>query len=114
METYEFTCPSCKEKEANKGKKSVKKQTQPPKNGTISQSQNTKNKRDVKAASKQVVAPSNGIQGVKGSDESATTKAAEIKKSSAKVSAPAISASGDNKSKIVLINKAVAPQIATP
>jgi hypothetical protein len=61
METYEFTCPSCKEKEANKGKKSVKKQTQPPKNGTISQSQNTTNKRDVKAASKQAVAPSNGI-----------------------------------------------------
>jgi hypothetical protein len=114
METYEFTCPSCKEKEANKGKKSVKKQTQPPKNGTLSHSQNTTNKRDVKAASKQAVEPSNGIHGVKASDEYASTKASEIKKSSAKVSAPAISASGDNKSKIVLINKAVAPQIATP
>jgi hypothetical protein len=38
METYEFTCPTCKEKEANKGKKSAKKSTQPPKNATASQS----------------------------------------------------------------------------
>jgi hypothetical protein len=61
METYEFTCPSCKEKEANKGKKSAKKSTQPPKNAPASQSQTTINKRDVKAASKQAAAPSNGI-----------------------------------------------------
>ena len=115
METYEFTCPSCKEKEANKGKKSAKKPAQSTKTVVITQSQTTTNKRDVKAASKQIVAPSNGSQGVKaGSDESAATKGGDIKKSTAKVSAPAISISGDNKSKIVLINKAVAPQIGAP
>ena len=97
METYEFTCPSCKEKEANKGKKSAKKSTQPPKNAPASQSQTTINKRDVKAASKQAVAPSNGIQGVKLSDESALNKGGDIKKLNVKVSAPAATAPGDNK-----------------
>ena len=81
METYEFTCPSCKEKEANKGKKSAKKTTQAPKNAPAIQSQNTTNKRDVKTASKQAVAPSNGIQGAaKGSDESVANKGVDIKK----------------------------------
>jgi hypothetical protein len=69
----------------------------------------------VKTASKQAVAPSNGIQGAaKGSDESVANKGVDIKKSTAKASAPATSISGDNKSKIVLINKAVTPQIVTP
>lgn len=114
IETYEFTCPSCKDKEANKGKKSAKKSTQPvAKTSAAPQSQSTTtNKRDVKAASKQVIPAGNA--GAKGAEESTTQKGGDNKKSTAKSSAPATSNTLESKSKIVLLNKAAVAQVATP
>lgn len=109
IETYEFTCPSCKEKEANKGKKSAKKTSQPVKvSVTIPQSQtSTNNKRDVKAASKGAAGSASVTQNKGGSDES--SKGDNKKGTSAKTQVPTTATTSDSKSKIVLLNKAVNP-----
>jgi hypothetical protein len=47
-------------------------------------------------------------------EEATTIKGGDVKKSTAKTSAPATLTSSDSKSKIVLLNKAVVAQVVNP
>jgi hypothetical protein len=55
-----------------------------------------------------------GNTGGKMTEESTTHKGGDVKKSTAKTSAPATSTSSDSKSKIVLLNKAAVAQLVNP